>query len=117
VAQNGDIESVTQHEADPYLKQTATRVFGVRLGALIPYDRPVGDAATATGLGLFWLYDARELMSELWVGFYRGSSQDVTTFDVGIGGYYPFQKGNVTPYVGGGAAWSASSQGSESASG
>jgi hypothetical protein len=56
-------------------------------------------------------------MAEIWVDFYRGSSEDVTTFDVGLGGYYPFTRRNVTPYVGGGAAWSASSQGSQSASG
>jgi hypothetical protein len=117
VTQTSDIETVTQKEADPYLKQTATRVFGLRLGAVVPFNRPVGDAATATGLGLFWLYDAREFMAEIWVDFYRGSSQDITTFDVGIGGYYPFTRANVTPYVGGGAAWSANSQGSESASG
>jgi hypothetical protein len=90
-------------------------VFGVRLGALWPYNRPAGDAVTATGLGLFWLYDAREFMAELWVDFYSG--HDVTTFDVGIGGYYPFQKGNVTPYVGGGMAWSSSSQAGQSANG
>jgi hypothetical protein len=117
LAQTGDIESVTQHEADPYLKQTATRVFGVRLGALVPFNRPVGDPATATGLGLFWLYDAREFMAEIWVDFYRGSSEDITTFDVGIGGYYPFTRHNVTPYLGAGAAWSASSQANSSASG
>jgi hypothetical protein len=117
VAQTSDIASVTQHEADPYIKQTATRVFGLRLGALIPFNRPVGDPATATGLGLFWLYDARDFMAEAWVDFYRGSSQDITAFDVGIGGYYPFTRRNVTPYVGAGAAWSAFSQGTASASG
>jgi opacity protein-like surface antigen len=117
VAKTGDIESVTQHESDPYLKQTATKSFGLRLGAIIPLNRPTGDPATAAGMGLFWLYDAREFMAEAWVDFYRSSSQDISTFDVGLGGYYPFSRGNVTPYVGAGTAWSASSQGTQSASG
>jgi hypothetical protein len=117
-AQNGDIETVSQRESDPYLKQTATRVFGLRLGAVLPMNRPVGDSTTSTGLGLFWLYDAREFMAELWVDFYRSSSDGgVSLFDVGIGGYYPLSRNNVTPYVGAGAAWSASSQRSASGSG
>jgi hypothetical protein len=118
VAKTGDIETVTQREADPYLKQTATRVFGLRLGGMVPLNRPAsGDATTAAGLGVFWLYDAREFMAEIWVDFFRGASQDITAFDAGIGGYYPFSKRNITPYIGGGAAWSSFQQWDVSGSG
>lgn len=110
-SQTGEIDSVTQKESDPYLKQTATRVFGLRLGGLVPVNRPSGDPTTATGLGLFWLYDARDFMAEVWGDFYRGSAEDVTMFNIGIGGYYPFTRKNVTPYVGMAAAWSASDLG------
>jgi hypothetical protein len=102
-----EIDTVTQKEADPYLKQTATKVFGLRLGAVVPYNRPSGDPAAATGLGLFWMYDARDFMAEVWGDFYRSSAEDITIFDIGIGGYYPFSRRNITPYVGAGAAWSA----------
>jgi hypothetical protein len=117
VAQTGEIDSVTQTEADPYLKQTATRVFGLRLAAAVPFGRSSGDTTTATGLGLFWLYDARDFMAEIWIDFFTSSADRASMFDVGIGGYYPFSKKNVTPYVGAGAAWSTSNFGGQGASG
>jgi hypothetical protein len=116
VAATGEIDSVTQNESDPYIKQTATKTFGLRLGALIPVNRP-GDVAPATGIGLFWLYDAREFMGEVWADFFHSSSESITTFDLGIGGYYPFTRTNVTPYIGGGAAWSAANLGGGGSSG
>jgi hypothetical protein len=116
VAATGEIDSVTQNEADPYLKQMATKVFGLRLGAIVPVNRPNGETAPATGVGLFWLYDAREFMGEVWADFFH-SSQKITTFDLGIGGYYPFTRKNVTPYVGVGTAWSSANLGGGGASG
>jgi hypothetical protein len=112
----GEIDSVTQNEADPYLKQMATKIFGIRLGAIIPVNRPEGETTPATGLGLFWLYDAREFMGEVWIDFFH-ASDSITTFDVGIGGYYPFTRKNVTPYVGLGGAWSFANLGGGGASG
>jgi hypothetical protein len=117
VAQNGQIDTVTQKEADPYLKQTATRVFGLRLAAAVPFGRSSGDTTTATGLGLFWLYDARDFMAEIWGDFFTSSAERASMFDIGIGGYYPFSKNNVTPYVGAAAAWSTSNFGGQGASG
>jgi hypothetical protein len=117
VSQTGEIDSVTQREADPYLKQTATRVFGVRVGAIVPLDRPEGEVTTGTGLGIFWLYDAREFMGEIWGDFYVASAERFSIFDFGIGGYYPFTRKNITPYAGGGAAWSASQLGGAGANG
>jgi hypothetical protein len=118
VAQTGEIDSVTQKEADPYLKQTATKVFGLRLGAAIPMGRVAGDTSGATGLGLFWMYDAREFMAEIWGDFYSSSGGSSThMFNIGIGGYYPFSRRNITPYAGAGAAWSAATFGGNGASG
>ncbi|HXU81931.1 MAG TPA: hypothetical protein VN914_11080 [Polyangia bacterium] len=117
VAQTGEIDSVTQKEADPYLKQTATRVFGLRLAAAVPFGRASGDTSSATGLGLFWLYDARDFMAEIWIDFFTSSAERTHMFDVGMGGYYPFSKKNFTPYLGAGAAWSASTLGGDGASG
>jgi hypothetical protein len=117
VSMTGEIDSVTQKEADPYLKQTATRVFGLRLAAAVPFGRSSGDTTTATGLGLFWLYDARDFMAEIWGDFFTSSADRASMFDIGIGGYYPFSKHNVTPYLGAGAAWSTSNFGGAGASG
>jgi hypothetical protein len=117
VSQTGEIDTVTQKEADPYLKQMATKVFGLRLAAAVPFGRPVGKTATATGLGLFWLYDAREFMAEIFGDFFVSSAEKTSIFDFGIGGYYPFSRRNITPYVGTGAAWSVTSLGGAGANG
>jgi hypothetical protein len=118
VTQTGEIDTVTQKEADPLLKQTATRSFGLRLSAVVPYGRASGANSSATGLGLFWLYDAREFMAEIWGDFYTGSGNSSTSiFDIGIGGYYPLSRHNITPYVGGGAAWSSIDLGGQGANG
>jgi hypothetical protein len=117
-SQTGEIDSVTQKEADPYLKQTATKVFGLRLAAAVPLGRPAGKTTGATGLGLFWLYDAREFMAEVWGDFFTSSGGETARmFDIGIAGYYPFSRRNVTPYAGAGAAWSSASFGGSGASG
>jgi hypothetical protein len=79
-------------------------VFGLRLAAAVPFGRSSGDTTTATGLGLFWLYDARDFMAEIWGDFFTSSAERASMFDIGIGGYYPFSKNNVTPYVGAAAA-------------
>jgi hypothetical protein len=58
-------------------------------------------------------------MAEMWGDFYVSSSSAAQTsiLDFGIGGYYPFSRKNITPYVGGGAAWSVSNLGGAGASG
>jgi len=118
VSQTGEIDSVTQKEADPYLKQTATKVFGLRLAAAVPFGRPAGKTSGATGLGLFWLYDARDFMAEIWGDFFTSSGGDTTRmFNIGMGGYYPFSRRNITPYAGAGAAWSSASFGGSGATG
>jgi hypothetical protein len=118
-SRTAEIDSVTQREYEPYLKQEATRVFGVRLGAVVPLSRPTGDVSAGTGVGLFWLYDAREFMAEIWGDFYVSSSSasHVSIFDLGLGAYYPFSRKNITPYAGGGAAWSITDLGGEGANG
>ena len=41
-SQTADIESVTQKQADPLLKESATKIFGLRLGAIVAFNRPAG---------------------------------------------------------------------------
>jgi len=114
--QTADIESVTQREADPLLKQSATRVVGVRLGAIVPLSRPSGlGPAAAGGVGVFWLYDARTYLGEIALDLHSG--ENATSFDIGIGGYYPFSRGNITPYLGSALAYSFTDFGGAGASG
>ena len=118
---NAEIDTVTQKEADPYLKEIATKTFGLRLGAIVPFNRPRGDIAAGPGLGLFWMYDAREYMAEAFIDFVSTSvasvGDEVRAFDVGLGLYRPFGRKNVVPYAGGGVAYSITSFGGAGANG
>jgi hypothetical protein len=117
-SQTADIESVTQKDADPLLKQEATRIFGLRLGALVPLNRPGDlDPQAYPGIGIFWMYDARTFIGEVSLDLHIDNDDDDNRnpdgsgdgggggFTVGIGGYYPFNRNNFTPYVGGSLAY------------
>jgi hypothetical protein len=117
--QTAEIDSVTQKDADPFLKQEATRSFGLRLGALVPLSRPADlDPKAYPGIGIFWMYDARSFIGEVAVDLNLGNDADSEanesrgggSFSIGIGGYYPFSRGNLTPYVGGAVAYAFSNQ-------
>jgi hypothetical protein len=118
---NAEIDSVTQKESDPYLKKTATKSFGLRLGTVIPFNRPQGSTTAGPGLGIFWLYDAREYMAEVFLDFVtKGTStpaDEVSAFNVGLGLYRPFSRKDVVPYAGGGIAYSISNFGGAGANG
>jgi hypothetical protein len=113
--QTADIESVTQKDADPYLKQTATKMFGLRLDALVAFNRPVDGAATRPGIGVFWMYDARSFLGEIALDVFPADAG--TSFSVGLGGYYPFSRENFTPYVGTAASYAFFDLGGAGASG
>ncbi|MCG8417831.1 MAG: hypothetical protein MJE77_07795 [Proteobacteria bacterium] len=96
--QVAEIDTVTQKEADALLKQKATNVVGMKIGAVTPVSR-AGEGETALpGLGLFWLYDARSFLADISVDFhYKSGDGDIS---IGLGAYYPFNKSNTTPYLG-----------------
>jgi hypothetical protein len=124
-SQTADIESVTQKDADPLLKQEATKIFGLRLGALFPVNRPGDlDPQAYPGIGIFWMYDARTFIGEVSLDLHFDSDNDDDTssgggggFGVGIGGYYPFNRNNFTPYVGGSLSYAWSDFGGAGANG
>jgi hypothetical protein len=115
-ADTADIETVTEREADPLLKRSATSTFGVKLGFVMPQNTPDSDAEAAIpGGSVFWLYDVRTFLAEIDFGFHaQGGDGDVW---VGLGTYYPFNKENVAPYIGGGLKWIAANYGGEGESG
>jgi hypothetical protein len=100
-----EIDTVTERESDPYLKQVATQVFGLRLGSAFLLNR--ADAAEtprgAAGGGIFWLYDARTFLAD--VSFDLNGGDDNRLVALGLGFYYPFSRANFTPYAGGGVAY------------
>jgi hypothetical protein len=115
-SQTADIESVTQKQADPLLKESATKIFGLRLGALVAFNRPAGlDSAALPGIGVFWMYDARSFLGE--VALDMNTADSGHGFAVSIGGYYPFSRSNLTPYLGTSAAYSFVDLGGAGASG
>ncbi len=114
--QTADIESVTQREADPMLRQSASKIFGLRLDTLVAFNRPTDDQVGAIpGVGVFWMYDARSFLGEVAVDAY--TSDAGSGFSVGIGGYYPFSRNNFTPYVGTAVSYSIVDFGGSGASG
>ena len=118
---NAEIDTVTQRESESYLKQAATKTFGMKLGAIVPLNRPSGDINAGPGLGIFWLYDARDYMAEAFLDFASSSvsseGNGVHAFDVGLALYRPFSRNNIAPYAGGGVAYSISTFGGAGASG
>jgi len=111
----GDIDTVTQREAEPLRKLQSTRTFGVRLGTMLAANRPGGAAGTLAGIGIFWLYDARAYLADIGLDYFSGDAG--SAFNVAIGAYYPFGRETLTPYVGGGLAWSAAHYGGAGKSG
>ncbi len=111
------IDTVTEREADAYLKYTATNVFGVRVGGQYVMNRvdPNDRSSTPGGFGVFWLYDARRYLADVVIDWFGGDRDSI--FSLGIGAYYPFSQGNETPYVGGGVAWATVDHGGNGARG
>lgn len=111
-ADTAQIDSVTQREADPYLKLKANQVFGVRMGVVAPLNRPdSGDESGLPGLGIFWLYDVRTFLAEVAMDFHQKDNEG--DFTIAIGAYYPFSRTNTTAYLGGGMRYGAADYGGE----
>jgi hypothetical protein len=96
-AASATIDTVTDKEARPQNRITATRVVGFRLGAITPVSP---SAETGTGGGMFWLYDARSFLVDVSVDLYFGKGYHDAA--LGFGAYLPLLQTNVTPYLGGG---------------
>jgi hypothetical protein len=101
-----ELDSVTEREADPYLRFVATNVFGLRLGSawVLGSGASAPDAHMASGGGLFWLHDARSWLAD--VSFDLFGTDDDSLVALGLGAYYPLGRRNVAPYVGGGLSYS-----------
>lgn len=99
------IDTVTEREARPPRRIPAAKNVGLRLGTSSFLDRPGGGSSQLTGVGVFWLYDARSYLAEATIDWHAGEGDGL--FELGLGVYYPFSRRNVTPYVGGGLGYVA----------
>jgi hypothetical protein len=91
-------------------------MFGLRLDALMAFNRPQDGAATLPGFGVFWMYDARSFLGEVALDLYLADGNS-GGFSVGLGGYYPFSRENFTPYVGTAVSYSIFNLGGAGANG
>jgi hypothetical protein len=115
-ADSGDIETVTEKEAAAHRKRTATNVFGLQLGYLLPLRAAhEGEQLALPGLAIFWLYDARTFLADIAMGFHTDG--DEGDFWIGLGAYVPFQRTDFTPYLGGGLRYAFSQYGGDGGSG
>jgi hypothetical protein len=125
--QLAQIDTVTAREADPdvYKHRTVARLFGFRLGSTFVLDPADGrdETAALSGFGLAWRYDARTFMADIGVDLQWSQTLDASfdgdrdwLFDVALGAYYPFLRGDVTPYLGGSVVylWSDTGRGTGS---
>ncbi len=111
---NADIETVTEQEGRPLARMAVNSTWGIKIGMLVP-AKSVGSVDALPGIGVYWLYDARSFLAEVDVGFHNG--QNASDIYLGIGGFVPLSRGNVTPYLGGNLRWIAAEYGGSGGSG
>ncbi|HVI76103.1 MAG TPA: hypothetical protein VM683_14045 [Anaeromyxobacteraceae bacterium] len=73
---------------------------GVRLGGVVALGSAGGGQPGGGGGGAYVLFDARDFLADVSADIFVGNS--VELYALGLGAYYPFSRGNVTPYLGGG---------------
>ncbi len=73
--------------------------FGVRLGALAAAGSVGAGTPSAVGGGGYVLFDGHEFLADFSLDIFAGS--DARFIAAGLGAYYPFTPGNISPYVGG----------------
>ncbi len=100
-----DIYTVTEQETKKPKRKGVTTYYGLNiLGnlALAP------EADMAAGLGFFMFYDARNLFFSMDLSFSNlGENKEKPTMcDIALSIFYPFGSSNITPFVGGGLAYS-----------
>ena len=102
---DNDIYSVTEQETKKPKKKGISSYYGLKiLGELSLNPEPNMDA----GLGFFMFYDARDFLFSLdWTMSNLGEDESKPMFiDLSLSIFYPFGTKNITPFIGGGLAYS-----------
>ena len=102
---DSDIYSVTEQETKNPKKKGVSSYWGAKIMGALPLNP--SEAKMDAGLGLFVLYDARELLFGFdWTMSNLGEDKNKTTLvDLALSVFYPFMSTNITPYAGGGLAY------------
>jgi len=97
-----DFERPVTARQDPS-RESGARLpwLGLRLGGATAAVSSVGgNDPSAGGGGAYALFDARDFLADLSADVFVG--EGVRFLALGLGAYYPFLPGNVSPYLGGG---------------
>jgi hypothetical protein len=118
-----ELDTITEREARPRLKRATDALFGLRLASTMALNRADPDrrTGTASGLSLLWLYDSGQFLADVDLGFVVSNLEEGRDRDhavtLGMGIYVPFTKTDLTPYAGGGLAYSWANFGGGGANG
>jgi len=118
-----ELDTITEREARPRLKRATDALFGLRLASTMALNRADPDrrTGTASGLSLLWLYDSGQFLADVDLGFVVSNLEEGRDRDhavtLGMGIYVPFTKTDLTPYAGGGLAYSWANVGGGGANG
>jgi hypothetical protein len=85
---------------DPFRDAARMPWVGLRLGAVVALGSAGGGQPGGGGGGAYVLFDARDFLADVNGDVFVGDG--VRFYALGLGAYYPFSSGNVTPYIGGG---------------
>jgi hypothetical protein len=99
VRESAEIDTVTDKETQNLNRRSANKSFGLHILTLMPFNTADGEFRPVPGLGLFWLYDARNWLADIAVDV--GHKDASTLWSVSLGGYYPLSREDFAPYVGG----------------
>lgn len=110
-ADDDDIYSVTEQETRPTKRKGVNSYIGASVGGIMA-TQP--DVEVFGGLDVFLLYDAQVILFGVdWNMYGLGSNVAMEYMDLAISAYYPFGSRAVTPFVGGGLAFSGTSYDSD----
>jgi hypothetical protein len=98
--EDGSIYSVTDYESGELKQVRANNAFGVSLGGALLFSKPLSNDPFSAGGGVFWYYDAREILYEVDAKIYFLGNNYLG--HVSINTYHPFFAESNTPFLGGG---------------
>jgi hypothetical protein len=98
--EDGDIYSVTDYESGQLKQVRANNAFGVSIGGALLFANPLSKDPFSGGGGVFWYYDAREILYEIDAKLYFLGNNYLG--NLSLNAYHPFSSESNTPFLGGG---------------
>jgi hypothetical protein len=92
------IDDRVLHAREVAQRRASWGMFGVHHFMLAPRGKTLDIDGVVVGLGTFWRVDSRSWMIDLGMDF--GFGKDSSLIDWTLGAYYPFLRGDCSPYLG-----------------